>query len=174
MTVLAYGTNPHDTLSLSTPSGPTAPDARGAVVTRSTVDVARRLWAHGAGRGTSPEDAGAAAQRVCDDLRTGLSRWVGAEGYRALLDRALQLSAAEHPVLGSFSCHDGDALAAAAAARAHGAAELGAGVVALVATLTDLLGRIIGEEMAVQLVERTVSAGPRAGSRTESRGASNG
>ena len=43
----------------------------------------------------------------------------------------------------------------AAAVRAHGAAEVAAGMVALVATLIDLLGRIIGEEMAVRLVEET-------------------
>ncbi len=141
-------------------------------MTKAATDVARRLWARGGGV-TSSEDAGAATQRVCDDLRAGLSRWVGAEGYRALLDRALRLSTPEHPVLGSFSCHDGDALAAAAAARAHGAAELAAGIVALVATLTELLGRIIGEEMALQLVEQAGTPGPAAGSSTERRGGRN-
>ena len=124
-------------------------------MTKAATDAARRLWQRGAGSAASAEEVGAATQRVCDELRAGLSRWVGAEGYRALLDRALVLSVTAHPVLGSISCHDGDALAASAAARTHGAAELATAVVALVTTLTELLGRIIGEEMAVQLVERT-------------------
>ena len=131
------------------------------------------MWARRGG-GTSPEEVGEATQRVCDDLRAGLSRWVGTEGYRALLERALVLSVTEHPVLGAISCDDGDALAATEAARAHGAAVLATGVVALVATLTDLLGRIIGEEMAVQLVERTSPPSPQARSSVERRGGRDG
>lgn len=143
-------------------------------MTKAAADAARRIWVRGGGGATSAEEVGAATQRVCDELRAGLSRWVGAEGYRALLDRALVLSITEHPVLSNISCHDGDALAAAVAARAHGTTQLAAGVVALVATLTELLGRIIGEEMAVQLVDRTGTSSPRTGSSTESRGGRNG
>lgn len=140
-------------------------------MTKAATDTARRLWERGGGSATSPEEVGAATQRVCDELRAGLSRWVGAEGYRSLLDRALVLSVTEHPVLNSISCHDGDALAAVAAARQHGATELATGVVVLVATVTELLGRIIGEEMAVQLVERAGTPGS-VGSSTASRGGS--
>ena len=128
-------------------------------MTASAADTARRLWERGGGSATSPEEAGAAAQRVCDELRVGLGRWVGAEGYRALLDRALVLSVTEHPVLKSISCHDGDVLAAVAAARTHGAAQLATGIVTLVTTLTELLGRIVGQEVAVHLVERAAQAG---------------
>lgn len=123
-------------------------------MTASAADTARRLWERGAGRATSPEEVGAAAQQVCDELRGGLSRWIGPEGYRLLLDRALVLSVTDHPVLKSISCYDGDLLAAVAAARSHGADQLAAGVVALVTTLTELLARIVGEDVAVQLVER--------------------
>ena len=42
-----------------------------------------------------------------------------------------------------------------AAVRTHGATEVAAGMVALVAGLGELLGRIIGEEMALRLVEQT-------------------
>ena len=143
-------------------------------MTASAADTARRLWERRGGSATSPEEAGAAAQRVCDELREGLSRWVGAEGYRALLDRALVLSVTEHPVLNSISCHDGDVLAAVAAARTHGAAELAIGVVTLVSTLTELLGRIVGEEVAMQLVERAGTPSPPAASRTESQRGRNG
>lgn len=75
-------------------------------------------------------------------------------GYRALLDRALVLTRAEHPALRSLSC-GGDEPVTTADVRAEGAAEVAAGMVALVAALVELLGRIIGEEMAVRLVDQT-------------------
>jgi hypothetical protein len=75
-------------------------------------------------------------------------------GYHALIDRALLLVRAEHPALGSLSCHGGDEPVTTAAVRAHSADEVGTGMVALVAALVELLGRIIGEEMAVRLVDQ--------------------
>ncbi|HEV2085326.1 MAG TPA: hypothetical protein VGR09_09600 [Gemmatimonadales bacterium] len=47
-----------------------------------------------------------------------------------------------------------------AAVRAHSAAEVATGMVALVATLIDLLSRIVGEEMAVELVNQAVTRLP--------------
>jgi hypothetical protein len=119
----------------------------------AAIDAARRLWATD-GRITAPEEVAAQVDRVCAQLDAGLARWVGSEGYRVLLDRALGLTRAEHPVLNNVSCRGGDELVVTAAVRAHGAAEVAAGMVTLLATLIDLLGRIIGEEMAVQLLER--------------------
>ena len=107
---------------------------------------------------------------MCTQLRAGLGRWVGATGYRALLDRALGLARAEHPALGSLSYHGGDQPVTTAAVRAHGAAEVAAGMVAAVAALVELLGRIIGEEMAVRLVEQTDIPSPRGVVSTESKG----
>ncbi len=138
------------------------------------IDAARRLWARWAGDVSAPEEVAAAADRVCGQLRAGLARWVGSEGYRALLDRALGLAQADHPVLKSISCHEGDELAVLAAARFHGAAEVNAGMVALLAILIALLGRIIGEEMAVQLVEQTEATALRGVSSTEHQGALDG
>jgi hypothetical protein len=101
---------------------------------------------------------------MCTQLRLRLGRWIGATGYRALLDRALGLARAEHPALGGLSCHGEEELDVAAAVRAHGAAEVAAGMMAVVAVLIDLLGRLIGEEMALRLVEQagTESASQRA------------
>jgi hypothetical protein len=76
-------------------------------------------------------------------------------GYRALIDRALLLARAEHPALGSLSCHGEDGPVTTAVVRAHSAAEVATGMVALVAALVELLGRILGEEMAVRLVEQS-------------------
>jgi hypothetical protein len=86
-------------------------------------------------------------------------------GYRALIDRALLLGRAEHPALGSLSCHGAEEPVTTAAVRAHSAAEVATGMVALVAALVELLGRILGEEMAVRLVEQSGTQNERASER---------
>jgi hypothetical protein len=98
---------------------------------------------------------------MCAELRTGLGRWIGTEGYQALVDRALTLARPKHPVLGSFSCLGGDEQGTAAAVGAHGAADVAAGLVAFVTAVIELLGRIIGDEMAVRLVEQIAVPSPR-------------
>jgi hypothetical protein len=118
--------------------------------------VAKLLWSRAAsGDIDSAEEVAAVTERTCIQLRAGLGRWIGAMGYRALLDRALALARVEHPALAGLSCHGGDEEAIAAAVRTHGASDVAAGMVALVAGLVELLGRIIGEEMADRLVEQT-------------------
>ena len=126
----------------------------------AATEVARRLWQRAVGDSNTPEDVAVAATRMCTELCAGLSRWVGAMGYRALIDRALLLARAEHPALSSLSCHGGDEPVTMAAVRAHTAAEVTAGMVVLVATLIDLLSRIVGEEMAVELVNQAVARLP--------------
>ena len=126
----------------------------------SATEVARRHWARAAGDTNTLEEVAAAATRTCTQLQAGLARWVGTEGYRALIDRALLLARAEHPALGSLSCHGEDQPVTTAAVRAHSAAEVRDGMVALVAALVDLLSRIIGEEIAVELVNQAVARLP--------------
>ena len=125
----------------------------------AATEVARHLWERAVRDSGAPEDVAVAATHMCTELRAGLSRWVGAMGYRALIDRALLLARAEHPALGSLSCHGGDEPVTTAAVRAHSAAEVATGVVALVATLIELLG-IVGEEMAVEIVNQAVARLP--------------
>lgn len=127
----------------------------------AATDAARGLWARAAGSASVPDEVAVGAERMCTALRMGLGRWIGAEGYRALLDRALGLTCAEHPALYGLPCLGDDEMATEAAVRTHGAGEVAAGLVALVVTLIELLGRIIGEEMAVRLVEQTGIPSPR-------------
>jgi hypothetical protein len=144
----------------------------------AATEVARHLWQRAVGDSSAPEEVAVAATRMCTELRAGLSRWVGAMGYHALIDRALLLARAEHPALSSLSCHGGDEPVTTTAVRAHSADEVATGMVALVAALVELLGRIIGEEMAVRLVEQIgmksetdrVTPSPRGVLTTESKG----
>jgi hypothetical protein len=140
-----------------------APPRGGALMTQrsaASTEMARRLWARAADDISAPEEVAAAAERMCTQLRTGLGRWVGTMGYRALFDRALMLAQAEHPALRSLAC-GADEPVTTADVRAEGTDEVAAGVVALVAALTEVLGRIIGEEMAVRLVEQAGIDGER-------------
>jgi len=121
--------------------------------------VAQVVWALAAGDAAAPEEVAAAAARTCTELYTGLNRWIGTMGYRILFDRALALARAEHPALGGLECLGGDQLVTTATQPVDGAADVAAGMVALVAILVELLGRIVGEEMAVRLVEQTGTEG---------------
>jgi hypothetical protein len=136
--------------------------------------VARRLWARTAADASTPGEVAAAAERLCTQLRSGLGRWIGADGYRVLLDRALALVRPAHPALGGLSCLGEDNPTTATAAQAYGAREVAAGIVALVAALIELLGRIIGDEMAARLVEQTGVASPRRTVSTPSQGGRDG
>lgn len=127
----------------------------------AATEAARSLWARAAGDGSAPDGIALAAERMCTELRFGLGRWIGADGYRTLLNRALGAVRAEHPALTGLPCLGGDEAVMTIAVRVHGAGEVAAGLVALVAALIELLGRIIGEEMAVRLVERIGIPSPR-------------
>ncbi|MEO8089232.1 MAG: hypothetical protein ABI703_02925 [Gemmatimonadales bacterium] len=139
----------------------------------TVTEVARGFWARDAVDVGAPEEVIAAAERICVQLQAGLVRWVGTEGYRALLHRVLELARPDHPALSRVSCNGSDEQEIAAAVRAHGAAEVTAGMVALVATLIDLLGRTVGEEMAVELVNQAMAASPRRASNTRTEGVRN-
>ena len=134
-------------------------------------EVARGLWGGNAG---DPEAVVAEADRICAQLRNGLSRWVGTAGYLSLLQRALELTRTDHPTLRRLSCSGKEEAEIAAAVRALGAAEVTAGLVAMIATLIDLLGRIIGKEMAVELVKQAVATNFRRDAIGETEGARNG
>jgi hypothetical protein len=140
----------------------------------AATEAAQRLWARAAGDSSAPADVTAAAERMCAQLRAGLGRWIGAQGYRALLERALSQTRPEHPALGGLSCLAEYEPVPETAVRAQGPGDMGAGLVALVAALVDLLGRIVGEEMAVRLVEQIGTPSRRGVVNTETEGGRDG
>jgi hypothetical protein len=137
-------------------------------VSAVAAEAARQLWAHEGLDAGAPEEMAAAAERGCARLRAGLTSWIGSDGYRALVDRALEQARAGHPALAGLQCQAGDVQGVAALVGAHGAAEVRESILALVALLIDLLSRVIGEEMAVRLVEQAWAGSARpAASATE-------
>jgi hypothetical protein len=124
-------------------------------------ETARQLWAHEGLDARAPEEMAAAAEQGCARLRAGLTRWIGSDGYRALVDRGLEQARAEHPALAGLQCQAGDVQGVAAMVGVHGAAQVREGILALVALLIDLLSRVIGEEIAVRLVEQAWAGSAR-------------
>ena len=138
-------------------------------VSAAAKEAACQLWVHKGLDAAAPEEMAAAAEQGCARLRAGLTRWIGSDGYSALVDRALQQARVGHPALAGLQCQAGDVQGVAAVVGVHGAAEVSEGILALVALLIDLLSRVIGEEMAVRLVEQAWagSARPTASAATE-------
>jgi hypothetical protein len=140
----------------------------------SATEAARRLWARYAGDEATAEGLAAASERLFSELEARLARWVGAEGSHVLWGRALRLAQAGHPALGSLSDSEWGGRAVVSAVQAHGARQVAAGIMSVIATLIDLLGRIIGQEMAVRLVEQTGAPSPQGESSIRRQGGRHG
>lgn len=139
-------------------------------VSTAATEASRQFWAHDGLDAGSPEELAAAAEQGCARLRAVLTRWIGSEGYRALVNRALEQARAEHPAVAGLQCQGNDVEGVAAAVGAHSAAELREGILALVARLIDLLSRLIGEDMATRLVEQAWAGGARPAASTVTEG----
>ena len=139
----------------------------------AAAETALRLWHHKDARGAAGDDVAARAAHLCTQLDAGLSRWVGAVGYRAILGRALSLTRPAHPALTNLSCRTDDTESLESAIRDHGAQPVAAGMIALLESLIELLGRIIGEDLATHLIDGIGAAG-REGRASDTKERSNG
>ncbi len=114
--------------------------------------LAQQLLALEAASQSEINPHGGAGVRVCEKLRISLTRFAGADGFTALLRRALALAQADAPLLQTLKL-DGDG-------RLHGLEELASegvntGVDAathVIAHLLGLLATFIGEPLTLGLV----------------------
>lgn len=144
------------------------------VAATTTSDAARSLWTRGGGDSRQAAEVAEAVEYVRTVLRSRLGRWIGADGYRALLARARNQIREEHPALDGLAGLGEVEPVSTAAVAAQGAEAVAAGMVALLSTMTGLLGRIIGEEMAVRLVEQVDIPSPRGAVSSELNGGRDG
>jgi hypothetical protein len=135
-----------------------------------TTTTASRLWPAEAGGADTPEALAAASDRLCAQLRAGLGNWIGGDGYATLLQRALDRAVPAHPALAALTGRCGSLEGVVAAALAHGAPAVSAGILGVVTSLIELLSRLIGEDMALRLV----ATHPPGHDRPEAKGSSNG
>jgi len=118
----------------------------------SMLDLARRLLALEAASRSATETRAHEAVRVCEKLGASLTRFAGAEGFTALLRRALALARANVPSLQTVKVTaDGrlEGLEEFAADAQNGAIEA---TTAITAHLLGLLATFIGEPLMLRLV----------------------
>ena len=117
--------------------------------------LARRLLvieAVGAARARGADARVHEAVRVCEKLRTSLTRFAGAEGFTSLLRRTLALARVEAPSLNRITVMPDcsmDGLEALVADDTDGGVEA---VAVLTAHILGLLETFIGESLALRLV----------------------
>ncbi len=120
--------------------------------------VAGRLWAQATATTSSNTEIACAVERLFSQLRVGLLPWAGADGYHALLDRAIGEVELEHPLLGGLAFLGSDNPTGAsltAEGEAQAAAELETVTIALVTALIHAFSRFVGDTLAVRLVDQT-------------------
>ena len=122
--------------------------------------VAIRLWEAAAATCTDAPDAPVVVDAVLVRVEAGLRRWIGAEGYAALLSRAVDQVLTAHPALagiaelGTRAVESGTIVPDDDEALRHA-------ILALLCTMMQHLGGIIGDNMAVRLFEQTISPSQR-------------
>jgi hypothetical protein len=97
-------------------------------------------------------------------LEAGLRRWIGAEGYAALLSRSVADTLPEHPVLSTISDLGVDEVVSASPPMPVTVADAAVrrdAIIALMAAMMRQLGGIIGEAMAIRLIELSGTPTPR-------------
>jgi hypothetical protein len=142
---------------------PLATDSPGLPVTPSAAAgaVAHRLWNQAAGTASAPMATVLVAERLIEQLRANLARWIGVNGSQVLVRRAIRLVSGQHPALASLPFLNAPGDAQAPAQVAPSARSVRAGVIALLAMVTELLGHLIGAEIAESLVQQTFVPSPR-------------
>ena len=116
--------------------------------TPSIRDLARRLIALEAMRDAGSIAGGSEAVRVCEKLRVPLAKFLGIDGYRSLMARALAMAKAETPSLGPVQVQLDGSLDGI---DGIGQKDAEATVVVLV-HLLGLLVTFVGERMTLRLV----------------------
>ena len=126
--------------------------------TAATV-LARELWTQATRRARTPAAKAAAAESLGLQVRDGLSRWIGPDGYHVLLDRTLGLVRVAHPAIESVTSFAGDVVPLLSGKPLPVSAARDKAVIAMLATMTDLLGHTIGPQIARDLLT-LACAGP--------------
>ena len=111
----------------------------------ATQDLARRLIAREALVARSSFEESEEAVRVCEKLRMPLAKFLGLDGYRSLMARALAMAKAENPALESVQLQPDGSLDGIGSKDAEAA-----GI--LLVQLLGLLVEFVGERMTFRLV----------------------
>ena len=128
---------------------------RGITTKPTSAEIAARLITRES-TSTSESHAAAAAAGAIGRMCTSLNRFIGADGCRALLVRALANARADQPALEHITIGKAPEMSLQGVPEsmdAPGAAEIASGLEALVVSLIELLHRLVGDELAMKLLE---------------------
>jgi hypothetical protein len=106
--------------------------------------------------GQSADDVQPAADALGSTLLE-LSRWLGPDGSRAMLERALSQAGADHPVLADLEIVSNSAptvTGVETAVRVHGSKLMTLALTSTMVRLFELLERMIGNELTMNLAKR--------------------
>lgn len=120
--------------------------------------MAARLLGYGAATQQEVPELVDALQRVCEKLHEQVGPFVGAEGFRVLLARALHLATSEHSFFQRVEvASQSEACLEGLHQNVQGLdpSEVRHGIVAFLAIFVWLLATFIGEALALRLVGRT-------------------
>jgi hypothetical protein len=126
------------------PAGPT--DERSRERT-----VAEHLWRVAAADALPPGDVHATIELLLRFLDAGLRRWIGAEGYAALLSRAATDALRSAPALAAVSDVFRDQPAPPLSGRVE-PSDVEAAVKSLIVAMARHLGAVIGDDLALRLI----------------------
>ena len=102
----------------------------------------------------------AAVELLRSRVHAGLTRWFGAFGTVALVNRALPRAQLDHPSLADVSLSTESTprrMGVAAGESTHGSQATADGVVAMLMALADLVARLIGDDLAINLLQQSIS-----------------
>ena len=119
--------------------------------------LARSLLAHEAAGNHGPAEMAGATEEACEKLRRQLGKWVGSEGFRVVLDRALAIAKAEFSFLESVEIETqaGCRLKGLQeSVRSQDPVEANLALVAVLASLIWLLGVFMSKDLAMRQVRR--------------------
>ena len=128
------------------------------------IEVATQLWQEAVRDAAAPADCKAAAERLLAVIDAGLRRWIGAEGYAALLQRATTIAAPSHAALAQFAEIGLDVPQVPlgdAPPRVFTDAESAEAMIGLLVVMMDVLGGIVGTDMAIRLMALSGTPSPR-------------
>ena len=128
-------------------------------------NVASSLIAHEARVGDHTVDHVPAVSHALHHATTELSRWVGPDGCRVLLVRALTRTKQHHPALANVEVvsHSAPVLdGVLESVEQNGEQAVAAGLTTTLVQLFELLRRVIGDDLTVKLAEQ-ITAGATPG-----------
>src|SRR5687768_2293420 len=112
------------------------------------------------GRKPNPAADAAAVNAALERVSAELTRWVGPDGSRALLIRALGRAQTSHPVLSSVSIPNESRpilQGLSAAIDSGGAGPVAAGLETMLVALFELLSRLMGDALLQRLAEHSMT-----------------